>query len=189
MRTKILLCLILLLCSTGCNAEELPPFEKWAGYTSQDGTMSVKFPDKPKIQTLSENTVIGTLKFRIIMYENSAKDVALLISKVKYPVDPSQYDAKKGLEGALQGAAARVKGKIVSQKDIQMYGLPGKEATIKVGKDLTMRARFFIDPKGPTLYLIQVISKKSVVSGADAFFDSFDIKTKKAKRPKAKKTK
>ena len=33
MHKTILLCLGTLLCSAGCNAEKLPPFEKWTAYT------------------------------------------------------------------------------------------------------------------------------------------------------------
>jgi hypothetical protein len=154
MQKNILLCLGALLFSTGCNAEKVPPVEDWIGHTSQDGTMSAKFPEKPEIKDISANTAIGRLDFRMIVYENAAKDVAFMISKVKYPVDPSEYDVKGGLNGAMQGAVTQVNGKLVSQKDIKMFGLPGKEMVIKAGKGPTIRARVFIDGKGPALYQV-----------------------------------
>ena len=190
MRKRTLLCLGALLFLTGCDAEKVPPVEDWTGYTSQDGTMSVKFPEKPTTQDLSGNTAIGRLNFRMIVYENAKKDVAFMISKVNYPVDPSEYDVKGGLNGAMQGAVTQVKGTLVSQKDIKMFGLPGKEMVIKTGKGPTIRARVFIDGKVPALYQIQVFSSANFVNGAkaDAFFDSFSIKTKNAPTAEAKKT-
>jgi len=150
---------------------------EWQPYTSDDGTLSASFPQAPKLQRVKMPSPIGELKMPVASFEG--RDMAFTLSKVTYPVDPSRYSVGLGLKGAIAGAEVMSKGTIESQKDIFMYGMPGKEVVIKVSFGKASRMRIFIDAMGPTLYEAQVVGNLSDLDGqaAEKFFNSVNIQT------------
>lgn len=149
--------------------------KSWVDYAAKDNSYKVKFPGQPTEQNQVANSKLGKLNVVLALYEDQTAKRAYLASSFKYQVDPTKFDAAKGLEGAKSGIAKN--GTVTSEKDIKINGFPGKELTLTAKKGIGIRAKFFIDPKGPTLYQTQVLAAdgKTDFPEADAFFDSFTL--------------
>lgn len=150
---------------------------EWHPYTNDDGTMSADFPEAPQLKEINIPSPLGRLETTMIVFEG--RDLTFNLGKITYPVDPSQYNVDKGLEGAIAGAKTMTGGEIESVEDIFTFGLPGKEAVIKSWIGNAARVQVFIDRSGPTLYTCQVVGPLDELHGAAAekFFDSFAIRT------------
>ncbi|MGK7878044.1 MAG: PsbP-related protein [Xenococcaceae cyanobacterium] len=151
--------------------------DNWKTYTARDNSYTVKFPGQPQEQNQSTNTPLGSLNFLIVSYGDNAKGRAYMTTHVTYPVNPSNYNVEKGLDGARDGAARNTNSTILSEKKISYDGHPGREITMRNETGITQRAKIFIDPQGPTLYQILVVAEDGNVDfpEADAFLNSLVI--------------
>ena len=159
----------------GCN-QAMPPQAEWVAFTSDDGRVTAKFPQAPTKTTQTAPTAIGTLT--ITMNTVESRTYSFMVSHLTYPVDPSEYDAKAGLEGAVEGAATNVSGKILTRTDIEQSGFAGKEVLVHGKDDIFARVRMYIDPAGPTLFQGLAVGSKELVNGPDAtfFLESMTVK-------------
>ncbi len=151
----------------------------WYNYTAKDGSYKVYFPGQPEEENLSVNTPLGKLNTLFVFYEYPEEKRIFYVSHVKYPVEPSQYNVEKGLDGAREGAAQNTNSIIVSEKRISYKGFPGREIIFQSQErpDLRTLARIYIDPTGPILYNLQVMVEDGNLDfpEAQAFLDSFVV--------------
>ncbi len=147
----------------------------WVDYAAKDNSYKVKFPGKPTEQTQTANSKAGKLNVVLAVYEDNTAKRAYLAGSFKYDVDPTKFDATKELERATSDIAKN--GTVTSEKNININGFAGKELILTAKKGIGIRAKFFIDPKGPTLYQTQVLAAdgKTDFPEADTFFDSFTL--------------
>ncbi len=153
--------------------------DNWYNYKAKDGSYKIYFPQKPQEKNLSVNTPLGKLSTLFVFYEYPEEKRIFYVSHVKYPVEASQYNVEKGLDGARDGAAQNTNSIIVSEKRINYKGFPGREIIFQSRKrpDLRTLARIYIDPNGPILYSLQVIAEDGNLDfpEAKAFLDSFVV--------------
>lgn len=151
----------------------------WYSYTAKDGSYTVFFPGRPEEKNLSVDSPLGILNALFVFYKYPEKERIFSASSVKYPVDPSQYNVAKGLDGARDGAAKNSNSIIISEKKISYQQFPGREIILqsKAQPDFRLLLRMFIDPTGPTLYSLQVTAADGNLDfpEAKAFLDSFSI--------------
>ena len=152
----------------------------WYKYTAEDDSYTVFFPGQPEEENLSADTSLGKLNALLVFYQYPEKQRFFSVSSIKYPVDSSQYNIEKGLNGARDGAAINSNSIIISEKKISYQGFPGREIILqsKVKPNLRLLLRIFIDPSGPTLYSLQIVAEDGNLDfpEAKAFLDSFVIK-------------
>ncbi|MEB3226015.1 MAG: hypothetical protein VKJ86_09450 [Synechococcus sp.] len=153
----------------------------WVDFQTENNKLSVKFPGTPQTESQTTPSDLGDLKFTMTSYTDEANTQFFMVSSVTYPVDPAQYDAAQGLEAAKQGAASNSGSTILSDEASDRFGIPGKKlvmnATQDNGEVYTTRAEIYIDPKGPTLHQILIVTEGDRVNSpeANAFFDSVNI--------------
>ncbi len=151
-------------------------------YNSKDGNYTVVFPAKPSEQNQTANSAKGPIPFVLAIYTDDSKQRAFLTSSSNLPLPegkkPSDYNPEKGLDGARDGASKSAKATIVKETKITQNGYPGREITMKGGKNTAILQRIFIDPKGPTLYQAVVVAADGNLEfpEAKAFIDSLSIK-------------
>ncbi len=121
---------VLLLCA----------FDKsWKLFSHKEANLSVMMPETPKEESSVEKTVAGdiTLWQASVIQESKA----YFVSYSDMPKSTWKGDPKKMLEGARDGAAQRVKGKVVADREIKLAGkYPGREFKVVVDKmELTQR--------------------------------------------------
>ena len=170
--------LFLVVCFPGCDAgKSKVPKNTTEWVTHKDENLSVKLPFKPKLQTQDvKHPLLGNINFKIYTCKISG-DKALLVSQVKYPVDPKLYNVAAGLKGAVSGMVTETKGTIESESDIKIGSIPGKQVVVAAKSNLVAKSRVFIDGNGPTLYQFQAIGKKGFIDEkvVSDFFDSIEI--------------
>jgi hypothetical protein len=157
-----------LLAAAAVHAEEAA---KPAPYTSAVLGFTATYPGPPR-----ENTNVdggGTAAFV------DQKGYMYMVGVIPARAENAGKPAKQQLDEGVAGALAKVKGEVVSQKDIKLGKHPGREVEIKVndGK-ATMRA-YLVD--GGKAYLQVVVQKNGVelpMPMAD-FFASFKLSPKK----------
>jgi hypothetical protein len=129
-RVLVLAVAVLLLCA----------FDKgWKLFSHKTANLSVMMPETPKEESSVEKTVAGdiTLWQASVIQESKA----YFVSYSDMPKSTWKGDPKKMLEGARDGAAQRVKGKVVADREIKLAGkYPGREFKVVVDKmELTQR--------------------------------------------------
>ncbi len=123
-RVLLLALTVVLLCA----------FDKtWKLYANKAGKLSVMLPETPKESSQVEKTAVGD----ITIWQASViqQSRAYFVSYNDMPKSTWRDDPKKMLEGSRDGAAARVKGKVVADREIKLAGkYPGREFKIVVGQ-------------------------------------------------------
>jgi hypothetical protein len=144
---------------------------KGAGY-------SIQMPGEPKEQKHSVKTPVGTID--IIMYAvEPDPNASFVLAYSDYP-DAALKGATddQRLDGARDGAAGNVKGKILSEKKITLGKYPGREVVIEIPTKGQLRSRMYmVDHR---LYQVMVGGTKELTTSKDAdkFLGSFKL-TKK----------
>lgn len=145
---------------------------------------SIQFPKKPETQTQNLGSAVGDLKMIINMYEG-AKDndenyLYGIITSV-YPdslVNSSKTEKLPAFfKGSIDGAVKNVQGKLLSEKEIEINGFPGREARIdfKNGMAVITMRIYLVHNQTFILQIITETSKEKNQS-AQRFFESFKLK-------------
>jgi hypothetical protein len=146
---------------------------------------SVEFPAEPIGETQHSDSPVGSLVLDIKIYEvveNEEDDNYVYgIIFTEYPEGTIHSDNKESLksifDGAVNGAVENMKGKLLSQKEIEMKGFPGREFKCDFQNGVaivTMRA-YLVKNKMLSLQTI-CDPKKEGNAASKHFFASFDIK-------------
>lgn len=145
----------------------------------------VAFPVKPESQTRTIPSQIGELTMSINMYDASKSDkkddnYVYMTNSTVYPADKISSDKKDNLadvfRGAIDGAVKNVDGKLISEKEIELSGYPGREFKVDFQNGLAViSARCYLVKN--RMYIAQVITetKKHPNASMDKFFNSFRI--------------
>lgn len=167
---QTLLVLFLVIFATGCSQPQ--------AYDSSSGRFTIDFPGKPKEQSQTVQTPVGSIAVHIIMYES--RSAAYGVTYSDFPashIESSSVD--EILDGACQGAARNIGGTIISQKPISIGNHPGQEVKVAAstsGKKVEVRNRIYL--VGNRLYQVVVTSTPGDTedSTANKFVNSFKLK-------------
>lgn len=152
----------------------------------ENTTCKVFFPSSPKHDSTEVESAVGKLKLYTHMLEvaEAGNDSNLVygLIETQYPPAalPDKYEKaylKGFFDGAVSGAVKNINGKLISEKDITLKEIPGKEIKIDYGSGLAVvTIRFYLNKL--RLHAVQTIAYigKENNSTAKKFFDSFDIK-------------
>lgn len=106
-----------------------PPHGSWITFESQEGRFNAQFPRSPKTETAPTPTAVGTVD--MITYSAQDGDVYYAIATADYPAAMVKAsDPASILDGARDGAAANISGKLTSEKQIDVNGHKGRRINI-----------------------------------------------------------
>jgi hypothetical protein len=165
-----------LLLIVGCDRAATTP----TPVTSAEGHYSVTFPGPPKAREESVPTPIGPIKTISNEWKHPTIDRMHGISYADYPVKRSQFDVKKGLDGAVEGAAKNAEAKVREDRKFE-FGpnkLPAREVLMQHNtKSVWLKGKIILDTKAMRMYVVMVAGGKEYVTGpeSDAFFESFAL--------------
>jgi hypothetical protein len=144
-------------------------------YTSPQGDYSAVFPVEPTEQTQPTQLPDGSV-MRIVIVGVERDDLFIATARGRYPKG-TVLDLPGALEGAQQQAIANVQGQLITSRDIELQGRPGREFSASLtsnGEAGTLLQRVYFD--GSVIY-------QNIVTGAGeltfqdpaaaAFFESF----------------
>lgn len=154
-------------------------------YLFETDNFSIEFPQKPVEKTQSLPTTIGDLK--IVMWSAESKkgeDDNLVYSLMlsDYPDSLINSDKVELLDrffrGSVDGAVNNIKGKLLSEKNIELSGFPGREARIEYanGKSIIKMKLYLVHNR---MYILQTITEPGKEDNPNSFrfHDSFKIKS------------
>jgi serine/threonine protein kinase, bacterial len=149
----------------------------WSKYEAYDNSYTVSFPYKPTEKKDYLDTAIGKVYFVEASYFTNNDYYST--SHTTYPVAPSEYDPQKGLDGSRDGISKSINMSIVREEKITINGFPAREVEMK-GTSGALLAHLILDPNGPTLYQVFVVSSNGNVNTAEnkAFINSFKLQRK-----------
>jgi serine/threonine protein kinase, bacterial len=158
--------------SDSASTTSIPP--SWASYKAYDSSYTVAFPQKPNEKKDYLDTAVGKVYFVEAAYSDN--NYYYSTSHTTYPVDPKQYDPETGLSGSRDGISKSINMPVVREEKITINGFPAREVEMK-GKDGALLAHLILDPNGPTLYQVFVVSSNGNVNTeeAKAFINSFSL--------------
>lgn len=167
-RTTASVCLVLAILL-------LAGFDKtvWKAFTKKNANFSVMMPGTPKEETAIEHTAAGPIKLYNAVVVGGAN--AYFVSYSDLPKSAQGGDPKAMLEGARDGAAERVKGKIVMDREIKLAGkYPGREFKIVVGGMELVQRIYRVKHR---LYQVNIVcpAKGCTEAEIQEYLDSFKL--------------
>lgn len=147
-------------------------------YDSATGKFTAEFPGSPKEQSQAMPTPLGTITAYIVGYES--RSAAYMVMYADYPQSHVQStSADEILDGACDGAASNINGRVISKTPITIGNHPGRELRVSAtheGKQVEVRNRVYL--VGNRLYQVLVTSAPGGTqdSTANRFVDSFKLK-------------
>ena len=104
-------------------------------YLLQTDTYSIEFPKKPAKQIDMVTSAYGNLQMKTYTYDasqsNNDNNLSYRISSVAYPDSVINSDKKEKLtiffKSTTNRAVKNVRGRLLSEKSIEIYGYPGNE--------------------------------------------------------------
>jgi len=114
---------------------------EWQTLKSQDGNFRVTMPGKAKTFTRTINTGVGQIKLHFFFVPTHQGKTAYMVIYNDYPAEfAKQADGKQVVNGAVNGAVRKRKGKVLKKKDISLDGHPGRWVVFESEEDgRTMR--------------------------------------------------
>lgn len=183
---KIKKVLLLILCLSGSvilHAQE----NDWVTVTIKEQGYQVDFPIQPVEKSNVIPSPIGELTMKYLLLDNSsnqnADNLVYMSAYTAYPEEMVKADdvgfTKNLLDGAVNGAVTNVGGKLISQKEIDFKGYPGREAKIEFQSVMVINQRIILVDN--LLYICQTICQMSNDDNQKmkTFFDSFDLTEEK----------
>jgi serine/threonine-protein kinase len=151
--------------------------KSWAKYKAYDDSYTAAFPRTPYEKKDYLDTAIGKVYFVEASYSDNNNYYST--SHTTYPVDPKDYNPEIGLNGSRDGISKSINMPIVREEKITINGFPAREVEMK-GSSGALLAHLIIDPNGPTLYQVFVVSNDGNVNTSEnkAFINSFTIQRK-----------
>jgi hypothetical protein len=141
-------------------------------YTATDGGFQGAFPTSPERRTKRVDAMGSTVE--VVDYTSGSDDYAFTMSFADVAASQEVGDPIVRLNASATGAAAAVKGKLVSSRITTLVGLPAVEYLISTG-DTFVKATSAMS--GRRLYGIQVVGERDPPTGYDRFRASFRLTT------------
>lgn len=152
-----------------------PPHGSWIAFESQEGRFKAQFPRSPQTETSQTPTAVGNLD--MITYSAQNGEVYYAVATADYPADMVKAsDPAKILDGARDGAAANVNGKLTSEKQIDVNGHKGRRINITAsmqGIDLVLDAVLILVENRLFQAIVVHPTTQSVDADIEHFLTSF----------------
>ncbi|MBC7851460.1 MAG: hypothetical protein H7Y31_17080 [Chitinophagaceae bacterium] len=182
MRKKLIA--VILVIVTGSTSFRV--VQDWYKYSSKEGGYEITMPKKPEEQTRSVPTAVGNLTMHMAMLQNEDEaddNLVYMTAFSQYPADKVHSDLPKEqlskfFQGAAEGSARNMNGKVTSVTETEYKGFPGRsvvsEVTISDQSFLALQRMFLVKNK---FYMLQTVAKPGTLDNANSkkFFESFNL--------------
>lgn len=157
----------------------------WKEFVSIEGFFGVLSPGTPVRQSQQTDSAVGTLDY--VTYILQTEAAVFYIAHADFPEVPDDArGVKRILDGGREGAIGTISGKLISEYDISLKGIPGRSITVE-GPGELLKARIYL--AGLRLYLVMAVTDKNQLvspessrqfdATAEKFLGSFRLLKKK----------
>lgn len=151
------------------------PTLRWTPITNSG--CSAKLPTIPKLQKL-EDKGPDDKPVKITIYRSSVGKVSYLITISEFSADYMKQPVKTIFDNARNGSIARSSGMLVSEKDIELDKIPGRETIVKAQDAGFVKAHLYVHNNLQYAVMIGSPTEKDLDDDiARKFFDAFKWKT------------
>jgi hypothetical protein len=153
--------------------EELPP--GWQVFTSKQGGFTIKLPGAPMESKRRVASAAGVLDVYLFVVDGK-DDASYVVSYSDLPGEQIKAgNEQKRLDFACEGAVNNARGKLRSEKKIELDGHPGRELIIDTDKEIVIRMRIYAVKQ--RLYQVMAIGPGLFTQSQDAtrFLDSLRL--------------
>lgn len=139
---------------------------------------SAKLPNaNPKVQKL-DDTGPDDKPVKITIYRGSIGKTSYIVSISEFSADYIKQPVKAIFDNARNGSLARSGGTLVSEKDITLDKVPGRETIVKAKDAGFVKAHVYVHNDKQYAVMIGSPNEKDLDDdNARKFFDSFKLKT------------
>jgi hypothetical protein len=159
----------------------------WKEFVSKEGFFSVLLPGTPVQQIQRAGSAEGPLDY--FSYTLQTEAHSYFVAYVDFPEVPNDVRGIiKILDGGRDGAIATINGKLISEVDFLLKGVPGRAITVE-GANQLLKARIFLAEL--RLYLVMIVANKNQTTSpeisslenatVERFLGSFKLRTIKKK--------
>jgi hypothetical protein len=159
----------------------------WKEFVSKEGFFSVLLPGTPVQQIQRAGSAEGPLDY--FSYALTTEAHSYYVAYVDFPEVPNDVRGIiKILDGGRDGAIATINGKLISEVDFLLKGVPGRAITVE-GANQLLKARIFLAEL--RLYLVMIVANKNQTTSpeisslenatVERFLGSFKLRTIKKK--------
>jgi len=159
----------------------------WKEFTSKEGFFSILLPGTPVQQVQRVGSQVEPLVY--FSYTLQTETHAYYVAYVDFPEVPNDVRGIiKILDGGRDGAVATINGKLISEVDLWLKGVPGRAITVE-GAGQLLKARIYLAEL--RLYLIMIVANKNQSATpeintlenalVERFLDSFKLSKMKKK--------
>ncbi len=159
-----------------------PIVKAWEIVHGEASGFTALTPGKVTITNQIVPSELGDLKMDMFSHTPAQGDdnIIYMVIHSVYPEGSVSSEDKDGIDGffesAIGGAVSKVKGKILTQKDLSLSGYPGKEVTIDFNDGMFIIALRIYLVKN-TVYMLQIISETKKVGNVSSnrFMESLKL--------------
>lgn len=192
-----MLCVALLCFTQDTRSQTAPPSapqatesnsKTWKEFESKDGFFSVLLPGTPVVQVQQVGSAEGPLEY--FSYTLQTATHSYFVAYVDFPEVPNDVRGIiKILDGGRDGAVATINGKLISEVDFLLKGVPARAITVD-GPSQVLKARIYLAEL--RLYLTMIVANKNPSASAESntlenatvekFLGSFKLAKQKKKK-------
>jgi hypothetical protein len=157
----------------GAVQDDLPA--NWKVAVSKDGGFTVAMPGVPTEKKQHVKTATGQLNVTLLLAEGR-NDSVFVVSYSDFPeAELKKGTLEKRLDHARDGAVSSARGKLRSEKTIELDGHPGREIAIENNGECIAKMRIYLVKN--RLYQVMVLGNGMIFMTKDVgiFLDSFGL--------------
>ena len=146
----------------------------WKAFVSKEGRFQVQMPTAPAEQKQRVKTATGQVEVHLFLAEGPT--ASFVLSYSDFPEkEVKAGDEAKRLDFARDGAVSSSRGKLRSEKKIDLGGVQGRELVIDGAGDTVLKVRIYAAER--RLYQLMAVGPGSILTSkeASAFLDSFRL--------------
>lgn len=148
----------------------------WKPFSSQEGRFKVLMPGTPSEDKSNVNTKAGeiTINRFSVRRENEAL-YAVAYSDLPDKFSLNSADINPLLSEIAAGFAAGSRGRLVSQRNIRLGNVPGREIRLQLERGAIARGRLYVANKRLYQVVVATAKEKNLTKSIEGFFNSFQI--------------
>jgi hypothetical protein len=153
----------------------------WVPFESKEFRFKIAFPAAPELTSQLANTALGAMTLHIaqldVSGDSSNSNLVYMVNYTQFP-DSINSDRKDRLErffnGSINSMVKNVQGTLLSQKEIDYKGYPGREIQVNMQGQATITAKLILIKKKYFNIMVMTSPKKEYNADMAKFFDSFE---------------
>jgi hypothetical protein len=148
----------------------------WQQFTSSTGKFKVLMPGKPKQLKKTVPTPVGAIDIQIFSVDKSAKNAGYVVAYADFPINLTSINSTQFFDLVGNGLLGKFNGKLISQRNFQLQGFPGREFTYLYKNEIIVHRMYLVNQRLYQASVEMSKEKQKYLAKTNAgFFNSFKL--------------